>query len=200
MNEFKQIPKALLHEIDKEGNIQTIDKKSPIFPHPMGGNNVILKMPDGERVPFFVSELVAEVFGEKPKYKKEEIKEVVKENKNNEGLEPFEKLHTTPKKEKLPSVLQEKSERAIDTAQMPSSGEVTHKKRGRIPKEKIVVSNNNPDIKKIMALDCFDSIKMWKLHQIGVSNEEITVLVNALHVSVIETTLEKCGRKDNLKI
>ena len=188
-NEFRQIPQAPLHEIDKEGYIQTINKQSQIIPYPLGSNNVKLKMADGTRKPFLVSELVSEIFGTKTV--KVEIKNTNKEpvtlimDDTDHVHEPFEEKHSVPVKEKTPSVLQEKSERAKDTTQMPSSDKMT---------------SSNTDVQKILALDTFDSVKIWKLHNIGISNEEITTLVKAPHISLVEKTLEKYQQKESLRI
>lgn len=74
--------------------------------------------------------------------------------------------------------------------------------RGRKPKVKAPKKDfsYNPMIGKIMALNTFVSVKIWKLHHIGVSNEDIRELVDALHVTVISKTLAEYEKKENLRI
>lgn len=208
--EFRPIEKAPLYEMDKDGNIQTINKKTPAIPYPIGSKNVILKLEDGRRVTFKLDDLFQETFGEKVKPEIEQ--EVEQKAEESEKIIPDDETILTDEKiEEIPVEQEvEKSERAMDTEQMPSSGKITSikkekkvkvikEKKDKKVKEERKVSSDNPIIKKIMALDCFESIKMWKLHEAGISDADITILVNDPHDFVVVKTLEKYKKNETLR-
>ena len=218
--EFRPIEKAPLYEMDKDGNIQKVDSKVSAIPYPTGSANVILTLTDGRRATFKIADLIAETFGEKKEVVAEDSLEEIKEERvvaaepleeefqaqmQEEKIEEIEKEKELIADEVGVEVTSEKSERAKDTEAMPSSGKVTAVKketRGRKAKPKAPKKDfsNNPMIGKIMALNTFDSVKIWKLHNIGVSNEDITELVDALHVTVITKMLEQYNAKEKLRV
>lgn len=147
MTEFKQIPQAVKYEMDKEGNVQTIAKQTPIIPHPRGSRTVMLYVNDVERKSFNVDELASEIFG----INKVKANKVVSEE--------------SP----APKAVEEKKEAV------------------------------KPDAKKIMALDTFMSVKIWKLHQSGMSNSEICDIVKYPHISNVPSTIEKYKESKKLR-
>lgn len=224
--EFRPIEKAPLYEMDKDGNIQKIEKKTPAIPYPTGSRNVYLTLSEKERKSFNIDNLIQETFGEKKESVKEEeeIEEVVEEKEEKSGNEirvTDSEIHTDGiTNEILEERAIEKSERAIDTANMPSSGhpfgkkekkekpvkekkekkeKVVKEKKAKKVKEPRRVSSDNPIIEKIMKLECMESIKMWKLHQNGISNADITILVDDPHDFVVVKTLEKYTKNETLR-
>lgn len=56
-----------------------------------------------------------------------------------------------------------------------------------------------PDVKKIMALDTFMSVKMWKLHEAGLSNDEISETVKYPHSNNVPVTIAKYNKSKKLR-
>lgn len=203
-NEFRQIPKAPLYEIDKEGNIRKIDKKTPAIAYPLGSDNVMLQMDAKDkkkRSPFKISELVAEVWGKKIKLGSgQEVLE-------NEGG----KLQAKPAgsgKIQTEGISEEiLSERAKDTAQMPSSGKLLTatpkvaetKPNAEIKQEEKPSGKPNAKADKIMKLKCKMSYKIWKLHLAGLSIPEIKAIVKHPHSVGVPATIERYKKKPELQ-
>jgi len=181
--EYIPIPNAPLYEINAEGGIRTIKKQSPILPYPLGSREVKLKINDTARQSFNMDELVSELFG-KSGAKKPKIEEI--------QPEPVIEVPTESVPESVPEPISE------------APTETQAEKKGKIKKEKKkdkkrVVSSDNPIIQKIMKLKCYESIKMWKLHQNGISNADITILVNDPHDFVVVKTIEKYANNQTLQ-
>ena len=187
--EFQQIPLAPLYEISKDGIIQKVDKKTLILPYPIGSNNIRLEI-DGIKQPFLVDELIKTVFGEKES-------KIESPQEENTIPEP-EVINSQVTTDEVSSDISNDTEETPDTKPTPIKKET----RGRKPKPKAPKKDfsSNPMIGKIMELDTFNSVKIWKLHNIGVSNEDITEIVNALHVTVIIKTLAEFEKKEKLRI
>lgn len=189
-NEFRQIPKALLYEMDKEGNIRKVDRKTPILAYPLKSDNVKLYINSGGKEPFLISELIEEVWGNKTK---------VDSGKKFVNLDPLEETYQEVK---------EKSERAKDTAQMLSSGKVTkaHPKEAETKpnaeikqEEKASGKQNSKEVDKIMKINCKMSFKIWKLHESGLSIAEIKAIVKHPHSVGAPATIERYKKNSDLR-
>lgn len=230
--EFRPIKKAPLYEIDKEGNIQKIDGKTPAIPYPRGSRNVILSLDGGKRQTFILDTLIEEAFGEKKEAVAEEesVNEApIKEEEIVVAPEPLEEEFHAQVQEEEKEAQEEKILEegniirdtgttnldgiiAVDVTEeikiekkskAEKSVNTTGKKetRGRKPKPKAPKTDfsDNEMVMKIMGLNTFDSVKIWKLHKNGVSNAHITELVDALHETVIVKTLEQYNQKEKLR-
>lgn len=175
MNEFKQITKAPLYEMDEEGNVRTINKQGLIIPHPRGSRSVILNTDDG-RKSFSIDKLISETFGEENGNTAIGMNSLSQDTTGSHSG-PFGVLSKEPEIEE--KIVKEKKIKVKES-------------------EERKVSNDNPMIEKIMALDCFESVKIWKLHEIGVSNADITILLNHAYDFVIVKTIDKY--KDSQKL
>ena len=61
-----------------------------------------------------------------------------------------------------------------------------------VPLLKIIAS----DSEKIMALDTFVSVKIWKLHQLGLSNDDICEIVKYPHSANVPTTIKNYKKSE----
>lgn len=93
------------------------------------------------------------------------------------------------KKEKKEKVVKEVKDKKVKVSKQLKDIE-TKLRELRIKNEPRIYSEN-PIAEKIMQLDCMETIKMWKLHKIGVSNADITILVEDIHDFVVVKTIEK---------
>lgn len=154
MSEFKTIPQAIKYEINKEGEIQTRDNKTPIIPSPRGSKTVKLFMDTKSRKEFNVDELVCEVFNAKiPK--------------------------AQPKEEEITL------KGATGTMGQCAGGPIGY--------------SENEIEKKIMSLDTFTSVKIWKLHKAGIKNDRIMELVGPKNQGNVVTTISNFKESGKLR-
>ena len=208
--EYITITQAPLYEINKEGSVRTIKKKSPILPYPFGSREVKLNINDTTRQSFNIDELISELFGEigggKKKIKLESGQEVEEGSGTTITTRPVVKV---AKKEEEPIVEHDgmrynpekptKTLHAVAEDGIYKKVKVVKEKKEKKVKQERKVSNDSPIIAKIMKLKCYESVKMWKLHQNGVSNADITILVNDPHDFVVVKTLEKYKKNKTLQ-
>lgn len=198
MDEFKIILQAPDYKMNKDGEVRRVINDKPLLI--LGGGKVLLKKPDGTMQHFVIDDLVRELFGNEDtkgqlrsqvvdfvsnnkvvvqsetnptgdftvpiiyvKPTAEEQKELEKGTSQGKEASPIkdEKPKTKSKIEKVKKSIQKKV------------GVIADKISGPVTKEAIT-----KEIERIASLDCSESMKIWKLHQVGCSNEEILFYLN----------------------
>jgi hypothetical protein len=159
MSEFKTILSASKYEINKDGDVQTIDKKTPIFPYPLGSKIVKLTINNGSRQSFTTEALIQEAFS---------------------GAKISIDVDNIP-------------EARVMGGQAGVSGQCVVAANGASSSTSSEVEN------KIMSLDTFTSVKMWKLHEAGIKEDRIKELVGPKNQANVSGTIKKFKKNETLR-
>lgn len=216
MEEYKIIPQAPDYKINRnEEVIRTINGK-PLLA--LAGGKVLLKKPDGTMQSFMTADLVNEIFGNEDTKGQlrsqvvdfvESNKVIVQSETNPSGdfVGPITYVNLTAEEQK-------ELEKEINTSNDTNPTNNDNKPKGKSKREKFVWTfigktgagkspkgmekkkdDESPktftatkEVAKIIELDCSESMKIWKLHQAGCSNEEILA-----HLKLPKEKSKKCN-------
>lgn len=203
MEEFKQISRAPIYEISKKGAIRKIDKKTPIFPTPLGSNTVKLDTESGRQT-FGITELVSEVWEGHSPYPQPMVPLSDLDHAtcvSPENSHCSEKIITVDVDEcvgeELVAELTKLEQQAEESKEAIKSGKAKKfktekeikkaiKKKEKHEKEEKRSENikPTPEINRINKLKCLLSIKIWKMHQLGFSDKDIRTFIGKPYIIV----------------
>lgn len=150
--EFKPVEGFEKYEINAKGQIRVKGKNTPMISMD-GGRSIRLTNAKQERKSLIISALVEKAFGIKPEAK------------------------TTTKKVVTKKVVLTGNGRVHKKAKAKTTKKATKKTKAK-KSETISAPENAPaDVKKILALDCMLTIKIWKLHKLGYDTKQICLFI-----------------------